>query len=210
MFWSKGSTCGSNVAVKSRKCTVSLQRQRHINREGQAEPQPRRHSDGSGCEVQKADGTKMRRVRRKGANKEKVFGCDLLEHLNASSQEGEWTLHDTIKWPTLHDTIKWSRRGKIFSSWTFYSLRGHKEGGYYDSDITLLIVLWVWGHIWSHSIYLWVVFLKHNWRKTNVTVTMVNQQFRQFKIKYKLPVTLKNSGQVRIMERKTKLKPINS
>uniref|UniRef100_A0A3B5BK10 Rho-GAP domain-containing protein n=2 Tax=Stegastes partitus TaxID=144197 RepID=A0A3B5BK10_9TELE len=29
----------------------------------------------------------MRRVRRKGANKEKVFGCDLLEHLNASSQE---------------------------------------------------------------------------------------------------------------------------
>lgn len=31
----------------------------------------------------------MRRVRRKGANKEKVFGCDLLEHLNASSQESE-------------------------------------------------------------------------------------------------------------------------
>ncbi|XP_037537835.1 rho GTPase-activating protein 30 [Nematolebias whitei] len=29
----------------------------------------------------------MRRVRRKGANKEKVFGCDLLEHLNTSSQE---------------------------------------------------------------------------------------------------------------------------
>ncbi|KAG8013830.1 Rho GTPase-activating protein 30 [Nibea albiflora] len=31
----------------------------------------------------------MRRVRRKGANKEKVFGCDLLEHLNASSQESK-------------------------------------------------------------------------------------------------------------------------
>lgn len=33
----------------------------------------------------------MRRVRRKGGSKEKVFGCDLLEHLNASSQEGEST-----------------------------------------------------------------------------------------------------------------------
>ncbi|XP_054622592.1 rho GTPase-activating protein 30 [Dunckerocampus dactyliophorus] len=29
----------------------------------------------------------MRRVRRKVANKEKVFGCDLLEHLNTSSQD---------------------------------------------------------------------------------------------------------------------------
>uniref|UniRef100_A0AAQ4PMJ7 Si:dkeyp-68b7.12 n=1 Tax=Gasterosteus aculeatus aculeatus TaxID=481459 RepID=A0AAQ4PMJ7_GASAC len=29
----------------------------------------------------------MRRVRRKGGNKEKVFGCDLLEHLTASSQQ---------------------------------------------------------------------------------------------------------------------------
>ncbi|XP_047446541.1 rho GTPase-activating protein 30 [Mugil cephalus] len=29
----------------------------------------------------------MRRVRRKGANKEKVFGCDLLEHLTTTSQE---------------------------------------------------------------------------------------------------------------------------
>ncbi|KAM9322614.1 uncharacterized protein KZ484_020765 [Pholidichthys leucotaenia] len=29
----------------------------------------------------------MRRVRRRGGNKEKVFGCDLLEHLNASGQE---------------------------------------------------------------------------------------------------------------------------
>ncbi|XP_041658235.1 rho GTPase-activating protein 30 [Cheilinus undulatus] len=29
----------------------------------------------------------MRRNRRKGGNKEKVFGCDLLDHLNASSQE---------------------------------------------------------------------------------------------------------------------------
>ncbi|XP_068196191.1 rho GTPase-activating protein 30 [Antennarius striatus] len=29
----------------------------------------------------------MRRVRRRGGNKEKVFGCDLLVHLNASSQE---------------------------------------------------------------------------------------------------------------------------
>ncbi|XP_049889702.1 uncharacterized protein si:dkeyp-68b7.12 [Epinephelus moara] len=29
----------------------------------------------------------MRRVRRKGGNKEKVFGCDLLEHLTASSHE---------------------------------------------------------------------------------------------------------------------------
>ncbi|XP_029381592.1 rho GTPase-activating protein 31 [Echeneis naucrates] len=29
----------------------------------------------------------MRRVRKRGGNKEKVFGCDLLEHLTASSQE---------------------------------------------------------------------------------------------------------------------------
>ncbi|XP_017266337.1 rho GTPase-activating protein 30 isoform X2 [Kryptolebias marmoratus] len=29
----------------------------------------------------------MKRVRRKGGNKEKVFGCDLLEHLTTSSQE---------------------------------------------------------------------------------------------------------------------------
>uniref|UniRef100_A0A8C4ZWW1 Rho-GAP domain-containing protein n=1 Tax=Gadus morhua TaxID=8049 RepID=A0A8C4ZWW1_GADMO len=29
----------------------------------------------------------MRRARRKGASKEKVFGCDLQEHLAASSQE---------------------------------------------------------------------------------------------------------------------------
>ncbi|XP_034039305.1 rho GTPase-activating protein 30 isoform X2 [Thalassophryne amazonica] len=29
----------------------------------------------------------MRRVRRKGGSKEKVFGCDLIEHLTASSQE---------------------------------------------------------------------------------------------------------------------------
>ncbi|XP_061549353.1 uncharacterized protein si:dkeyp-68b7.12 isoform X2 [Phycodurus eques] len=29
----------------------------------------------------------MRRVRRKGASKDKVFGCDLLEHLNASGQD---------------------------------------------------------------------------------------------------------------------------
>lgn len=32
----------------------------------------------------------MRRVRRKGGHKDKVFGCDLLEHLNASSQESKW------------------------------------------------------------------------------------------------------------------------
>ena len=32
---------------------------------------------------------KMRKVRRKGGNKEKVFGCDLLEHLAASSQESK-------------------------------------------------------------------------------------------------------------------------
>ncbi|XP_062384872.1 apoptotic chromatin condensation inducer in the nucleus [Sardina pilchardus] len=29
----------------------------------------------------------MRRVRRKGGNKEKVFGCDLMEHLNTTGQE---------------------------------------------------------------------------------------------------------------------------
>uniref|UniRef100_A0A3B3ZWW8 Rho-GAP domain-containing protein n=1 Tax=Periophthalmus magnuspinnatus TaxID=409849 RepID=A0A3B3ZWW8_9GOBI len=29
----------------------------------------------------------MRRVRRKGANKDKVFGCDLMEHLTATNQD---------------------------------------------------------------------------------------------------------------------------
>lgn len=38
----------------------------------------------------------MPRGRRKGGNKEKVFGCDLLEHLNASSQESKWIYSDPI------------------------------------------------------------------------------------------------------------------
>uniref|UniRef100_A0A3P9DE34 Rho-GAP domain-containing protein n=1 Tax=Maylandia zebra TaxID=106582 RepID=A0A3P9DE34_9CICH len=29
----------------------------------------------------------FQKLRRKGGNKEKVFGCDLLEHLNTSGQE---------------------------------------------------------------------------------------------------------------------------
>ncbi|KPP64438.1 hypothetical protein Z043_117220 [Scleropages formosus] len=40
-------------------------------------------------ESREADGGAMRRGRKRGGNKEKVFGCDLLEHLSASSQESE-------------------------------------------------------------------------------------------------------------------------
>lgn len=35
----------------------------------------------------------MRRVRKKGGNKEKVFGCDLLEHLAATNQESKSKSH---------------------------------------------------------------------------------------------------------------------
>uniref|UniRef100_A0A673H4W7 Rho-GAP domain-containing protein n=1 Tax=Sinocyclocheilus rhinocerous TaxID=307959 RepID=A0A673H4W7_9TELE len=31
--------------------------------------------------------SKMRRGRRKGGSRDKVFGCDLLEHLNSTGQE---------------------------------------------------------------------------------------------------------------------------
>lgn len=44
----------------------------------------------------------MRRVRRKGGNKEKVFGCDLLEHLKASSQDGKWTVSNFFMTSVSH------------------------------------------------------------------------------------------------------------
>lgn len=37
----------------------------------------------------------MKRVRRKGGNKEKVFGCDLMEHLTTTGQESKYAVAQT-------------------------------------------------------------------------------------------------------------------
>ncbi|XP_061879208.1 probable serine/threonine-protein kinase kinX [Entelurus aequoreus] len=47
----------------------------------------------------------MRRVRRKVANKEKVFGCDLLEHLNASSQDVPQVLRCCTEFVEQHGIV---------------------------------------------------------------------------------------------------------
>ncbi|XP_056149828.1 uncharacterized protein si:dkeyp-68b7.12 [Lampris incognitus] len=47
----------------------------------------------------------MRRVRRKGGNKEKVFGCDLLEHLAASSQEIPQVLRSCCEFVEEHGIV---------------------------------------------------------------------------------------------------------
>nr|XP_057901966.1 rho GTPase-activating protein 30 [Doryrhamphus excisus]XP_057901967.1 rho GTPase-activating protein 30 [Doryrhamphus excisus] len=47
----------------------------------------------------------MRRVRRKAANKEKVFGCDLLEHLNTSSQDVPQVLRCCTEFVELHGIV---------------------------------------------------------------------------------------------------------
>ncbi|XP_056913630.1 uncharacterized protein si:dkeyp-68b7.12 isoform X2 [Takifugu flavidus] len=47
----------------------------------------------------------MRRVRKKGTNKEKVFGCDLLEHLNASSQEVPHVLRSCSEFVETHGVV---------------------------------------------------------------------------------------------------------
>ena len=48
----------------------------------------------------------MRRGRKKAANKEKVFGCDLLEHLAACSQESKSLFHNN---DTVHSVLMRSR-----------------------------------------------------------------------------------------------------
>lgn len=103
MHWSKGNRSDSSSStVKSLKCAAPLQS--HINRVGQHIQQPHGQSVSQPVWLAQTEQPgpvwmwgensrqeEMRRVRRKGGNKEKVFGCDLLEHLNASSQESEWT-----------------------------------------------------------------------------------------------------------------------
>uniref|UniRef100_A0A667YYK6 Rho-GAP domain-containing protein n=2 Tax=Myripristis murdjan TaxID=586833 RepID=A0A667YYK6_9TELE len=47
----------------------------------------------------------MRRVRRRGGNKEKVFGCDLLEHLTASCQEVPQVLRSCSEFIEQHGIV---------------------------------------------------------------------------------------------------------
>ncbi|KAF7662327.1 hypothetical protein LDENG_00239470 [Lucifuga dentata] len=47
----------------------------------------------------------MRRVRRRGGNKEKVFGCDLLEHLAASAQEIPQVLRSCSEFVEHHGIV---------------------------------------------------------------------------------------------------------
>uniref|UniRef100_A0A3B3V9M5 Rho-GAP domain-containing protein n=1 Tax=Poecilia latipinna TaxID=48699 RepID=A0A3B3V9M5_9TELE len=47
----------------------------------------------------------MRRNRRKGGNKEKVFGCDLLEHLTTSNQEIPLVLRSCSEFVEQHGIV---------------------------------------------------------------------------------------------------------
>ncbi|XP_077372050.1 uncharacterized protein LOC144015691 [Festucalex cinctus] len=47
----------------------------------------------------------MRRVRRKGASKDKVFGCDLLEHLNATGQDVPQVLRCCCQFVEEHGVV---------------------------------------------------------------------------------------------------------
>ncbi|XP_076601827.1 uncharacterized protein LOC143329700 isoform X2 [Chaetodon auriga] len=68
----------------------------------------------------------MRRVRRKGGNKEKVFGCDLLEHLNASSQEIPLVLRCCSEFVETHGIVDGIYRLSGVSS-NIQKLRGEFE-----------------------------------------------------------------------------------
>ncbi|XP_044076667.1 LOW QUALITY PROTEIN: uncharacterized protein si:dkeyp-68b7.12 [Siniperca chuatsi] len=68
----------------------------------------------------------MRRVRRKGGNKEKVFGCDLLEHLNASSQEIPLVLRCCSEFVEKHGIVDGIYRLSGVSS-NIQKLRGEFE-----------------------------------------------------------------------------------
>ncbi|XP_058496696.1 rho GTPase-activating protein 30 [Solea solea] len=69
----------------------------------------------------------MRRVRRRGGNKDKVFGCDLLEHLNASSQEIPQVLRCCSEFVEHHGIVDGIYRLSGVSS-NIQKLRGEFEG----------------------------------------------------------------------------------
>ncbi|KAM6920624.1 uncharacterized protein PEZ65_012543 [Lycodopsis pacificus] len=68
----------------------------------------------------------MRRVRRKGGNKEKVFGCDLLEHLTASSHEIPHVLQCCSEYVEKHGVVDGIYRLSGVSS-NIQKLRGEFE-----------------------------------------------------------------------------------
>ncbi|XP_022613576.1 rho GTPase-activating protein 31-like [Seriola dumerili] len=68
----------------------------------------------------------MRRVRRRGGNKEKVFGCDLLEHLTASSQEIPQVLRCCSEFVEHHGVVDGIYRLSGVSS-NIQKLRGEFE-----------------------------------------------------------------------------------
>nr|XP_020441784.1 rho GTPase-activating protein 30-like [Monopterus albus] len=68
----------------------------------------------------------MRRVRRKGGNKEKVFGCDLIEHLTASSQEIPQVLRCCTEFVEQHGIVDGIYRLSGVSS-NIQKLRGEFE-----------------------------------------------------------------------------------
>ncbi|XP_071386166.1 LOW QUALITY PROTEIN: uncharacterized protein [Centroberyx affinis] len=70
----------------------------------------------------------MRRVRRKVGNKDKVFGCDLLEHLTASSQEIPQVLRSCSEFVEQHGVVDGIYRLSGVSS-NIQKLRGE-----FDSD----------------------------------------------------------------------------
>ncbi|KAK5611953.1 hypothetical protein CRENBAI_005370 [Crenichthys baileyi] len=68
----------------------------------------------------------MRRVRRKGVNKEKVFGCDLLEHLTTSNQEIPLVLRSCSEFVEQHGIVDGIYRLSGVSS-NIQKLRGEFE-----------------------------------------------------------------------------------
>uniref|UniRef100_A0A4W6BMA5 Rho-GAP domain-containing protein n=1 Tax=Lates calcarifer TaxID=8187 RepID=A0A4W6BMA5_LATCA len=68
----------------------------------------------------------MRRVRRRGGNKEKVFGCDLLEHLTASCQEVPQVLRCCSEFVEHHGIVDGIYRLSGVSS-NIQKLRGEFE-----------------------------------------------------------------------------------
>ncbi|KAK2822784.1 hypothetical protein Q5P01_022849 [Channa striata] len=68
----------------------------------------------------------MRRVRRRGGNKEKVFGCDLLEHLTTSSQEIPHVLRCCSEFVEQHGIVDGIYRLSGVSS-NIQKLRGEFE-----------------------------------------------------------------------------------
>ncbi|XP_034557953.1 uncharacterized protein si:dkeyp-68b7.12 [Notolabrus celidotus] len=69
----------------------------------------------------------MRRVRKKGGNKEKVFGCDLLDYLNTSSQEIPLVLRCCSEFVEKHGIVDGIYRLSGVSS-NIQKLRGEFEG----------------------------------------------------------------------------------